>query len=159
MPVLFGEQETVEARAAGPSGRHRRAAVGAGVLVSALSGLARDAPSPVAIAAVEALSQAERAGAPHADEGLSSAFDHVDDAVVKAALLKLGSAPTALALAALDRGLAHASAAVRALAAEMLSDREPEEALPRLVKQLSVEPERWVKEIIQRALGRGEGGA
>jgi HEAT repeat protein len=101
-------------------------------LVPALGLFARGAPSPVAMAAVEALGQAERAGAPSAVEALAAALDHADVAVVKAALLKLAasaggaegaSGPAAqAALRALERGLDHPDAAVRVLAAEMLAE-------------------------------------
>lgn len=134
-------------------------------LVPALGLFARGAPSPVAIAAVEALGEAERAGAPTALEALAAALDHPDEAVVKAALLKLAAAaPAGLAApAALIRGLEHPSTAVRVLAVEMLADDASEEARRRLVKQLFVEPDRAVREAIQRALaphgGLTPGGA
>ena len=73
-------------------------------LLPALARIAREAQGPVAIAAIEALSRAQRAGAFEAGEALTQAFDHPDAAVVKAALLKLASAPSQPALSALDRG-------------------------------------------------------
>jgi HEAT repeat protein len=139
----------------------------AGNLVPALGLFARGAPSPVALAAVEALGQAQRAGVRAAVAALCGALDHADEAVVKAALLKLAGAAAAAepaAVEALTRGLAHAAAGVRVLAVELLADAQPEEARRWLVQKLVTEPDRRVKEAIRRALGpsvapeRGEGG-
>ena len=137
-------------------------------LLSALALFARGAPVPVALAAVDALAQAQRAGAPEATLALSAAFDHPEEPVVKAALIKLsaasiaevdhrpglrsvepGGAPIPEALA---RGLRHPSTAVRVLAVELLADRASDEARGWLVRQLSVEPDRRVQEAIQRVL-------
>src|SRR5205085_2102138 len=87
-------------------------------LVAALAPFARGAASGVAIAAVEALGQAQRAGARAAIEALAGALDHADVAVVKVALLKLAGADpgerhgggASLGLAAVARGLEHPSA-------------------------------------------------
>jgi HEAT repeat protein len=127
-------------------------------LVPALGLFARGAPSPVAMAAVEALGEAQRAGAPEGVDGLAAALDHPDEAVVKAALLKLAAAGP-VALPVLARGLEHPSTAVRILAAEMLADAESDEARRWLVKQLFAEPDRKVKEAIQRVLAPHGGGA
>lgn len=136
-------------------------------IVPALGLFARGAPSPVALAAVEALGQAQRAGVRAAFSALTGALDHGDEAVVKAALLKLAGAAVAgepVAVEALTRGLGHAAAGVRVLAVELLADAQPEEARRWLVQKLVTEPDRRVKEAIRRALGpsiapeRGEGG-
>lgn len=130
-------------------------------LVPALGLFARGAPSPVAIAAVEALGHAERTGAPSAIGALGAALDHPDEAVVKAALLKLSAAlgEGAPALDALARGLSHPMARVRVLAVELLVDAEPEEARRRLVQKLATESDRHVKDAIQRALGPASSGS
>jgi HEAT repeat protein len=129
-------------------------------LVAALALFARGAPSGVAIAAVEALGQAQRAGARAAIEALAGALDHPDVAVVKVALLKLAAegdgerhrGGASSGLAAVARGLEHSSPEVRALAVEMLADSDAEEAREWLVRQLLSEPDRKVKEAIQRVL-------
>jgi hypothetical protein len=131
-------------------------------LVPALGLFARGAPSPVAIAAVEALGQAQRAGVPSAVGALGAAFDHPDDAVVKAALLKLASAASAEgALEAIARALTHLQPAVRTLAVELLADAEPShdgDARRWLTQSLATEPDRKVKEAILRALGLAHDG-
>jgi HEAT repeat protein len=127
-------------------------------LVPALGLFARGAPSPVAMAAVEALGQAQRAGAPSAVGALAAALDHPDEAVVKAALLKLsGAAAAPGALDALGRGLSHPQPLVRVLAVEMLAAAPPDDARRFLGQRRLVEPDRRVKEAIARALGPGAG--
>ncbi len=141
-----------------------------GDLLSALATFAGSAPVPVALAAVDALGQALRAGAPDAAVALSAALDHPDEPVVKAALIKLSAADAAGAVrghqpglrsdepssapvpAALARALDHASTAVRVLAVELLADRASDDARAWLVRQLAAEPDRRVREAIQRAL-------
>jgi HEAT repeat protein len=132
-------------------------------LVSALALFARGAPSQVAIGAVDSLAHAHRAGAPAAVVGLASANDHPDEAVVKAALLKLAACRGALeieaATAGLVKGLAHDSAPVRILAAEALGDLESDLARAELVRRSGVERDERVQDAIRRALLRGgEGG-
>lgn len=149
-------------------------------LVPALGLFARGAPSPVAIAAVEALGQAQRSGAPSVISALAAALDHPDDAVVKAALLKLSAAASAggsSAPAALDhmaRALTHVRPAVRILAVELLagdargdgSRALSDEVRRVLAQKIATEPDRNVKQAILRALGPsapadpagGEGG-
>jgi hypothetical protein len=137
-------------------------------VLSALALFARSAPVPVALAAVDALGQAQRAGAPEATLALSAAFDHPEEPVVKAALIKLSAASTsevdhrhgprssepgrAPVPEALARALRHPSTAVRVLAVELLADRASDEARDWLVRQLVVEPDRRVQEAIQRVL-------
>ena len=134
-------------------------------LVPALGLFARGAPSPVAIAAVEALGHAQRAGAPSAVGALGAALDHPDDAVVKAALLKLSGAASAggpdadAALPAIARALTHVRQAVRILAVELLADAEPDDAHRWLAQKLATEPDRKVKDAILRALGLGHDAA
>ncbi len=134
-----------------------------GELVSALALLARGAPSPVAVAAIDSLGRAHRAGASAALGALAGAVDHPDEDVVKAALLKLADcADVASSPGAADRGagqgLAHPSAAVRALAVETLAERDGEGARAELTRRLAVEPDRRVEDALRRALaGMGEG--
>ena len=103
----------------------RRHASPSSEIVSALALLARGAQSPVAIAAVDALAHAHRVSGAEERlptiDGLAGALDHPDEDVVKAALLKLGPAGPS-AGPALRKALAHGSAAVRELAAEILGD-------------------------------------
>ncbi|APR80978.1 TolA protein [Minicystis rosea] len=121
-------------------------------LVPALGLFARGAPSPVAIASVEALVQAQRVGIPSAVTALTGALDHPEESVVKAALLKLSGAAVTGALDALGRGLAHPRPTVRVLAVELLADAPPDDARHWLAQRLLTEPDRHVKEAIQRAL-------
>ena len=139
-------------------------------LVASLALLARGAPSPVAIAAVDSLGQAQRARAGHdggaAIDALAAALAHPDEDVVKAALLKLAdcaaplpsaSAPViaaviATVIAAIARGLEHPAAAVRLLAVEILAERAEDAARAALARRLGVEPDRRVDETVRRAL-------
>jgi HEAT repeat protein len=132
-------------------------------LISALALFARGAPSQVAIAAVDSLVHAQRAGAPVV-AALASALDHPDEAVVKAGVLKLAGASPALDReqvgAGLAKALAHASVAVRVLAAEALGEHETDVARAELVRRLGVESDARVEEAIRRALLHGgEGGS
>ena len=70
---------------------------------------ARGAQSPVAIAAVDSLGHAHRAGAASAIDALGADDDHPDEDVVKAALLKLADSIASPAVAGLARGLSHPS--------------------------------------------------
>ena len=139
-------------------------------LVASLALLARGAPSPVAIAAVDSLGQAQRARAGHdggaAIDALAAALAHPDEDVVKAALLKLAdcaaplpsaSAPViaaviATVIAAIACGLEHPAAAVRLLAVEILAERAEDAARAALARRLGVEPDRRVDETVRRAL-------
>ncbi len=67
----------------------RRAIPAADLVLGRSSRLAREAPSPVAIASVDALGHACHARALGAALGIAAALDHADEDVVKAALLKL----------------------------------------------------------------------
>jgi HEAT repeat protein len=93
-------------------------------LVPALGLFARGAPSAVAVAALDALAHARRAGARSAESALVAALDHPDEAVAKAALLKLSVvSDDAVGRQTLDRALHHPRPSIRALAAELSSDR------------------------------------
>jgi HEAT repeat protein len=164
---------TVRAIGLGLGHRHRMPGPG-GVppppddLVPALGLFAGGAPAAVAIAAVEALADADLTGARSAIGALAAALDHPDEGVVRAALYKLAGAAAAArpsadaALAALARGLAHPKPALRARAVELLADVRPEEVRRLLVPRLAVEADRRVVEAIQLVLAspasRGEVG-
>jgi HEAT repeat protein len=137
-------------------------------LVSALAFAARGAPSPVAMAAVDSLGHAHRAGAASAIDALAAAVDHPDEDVVKAALLKLADSvaspasldggyapkPPLTAVDGLARALSHPSPGVRVLAVESLGERvtEIDEARAALGTHLAVEQDRRVVEAIRRVL-------
>ena len=132
-------------------------------LVSALALFARGAPSQVALAAVDSLGHAHRAGATAAIGALSSAIDHPDEDVVKAAILKLSSLRSddsaELVRAGLAKGLAHASAAVRLVAVEGLAEEDTSAARAELSRRLLVETDRSVEDAIRPLLASGaEGG-
>jgi HEAT repeat protein len=132
-------------------------------LVSALALFARGAPSQVAIAAVDSLAHAQHAGTPVV-AALASALDHPDEAVVKAGVLKLSTMLPAgdreQIAAGLAKALAHASVAVRVLAAEALGEHETDVTRAELVRRLGVESDARVEEAIRRALLHGgEGGS
>lgn len=120
-------------------------------LVEAIASFARDAPAVVAIAAIDALAQADRAGALDAIAALDTAQNHPDVAVVKAALVKLASTPAGLS--AVVRGLDHPSPSVRRLAVEMLADSRSEDARERLGRLIFSEADPSVKGAILHALG------
>jgi hypothetical protein len=132
-------------------------------LVSALALFARGAPSQVALAAVDSLGHAHRAGAASAIGALASAIDHPDEDVVKAAILKISSLrsdeSTDLVCAALAKGLAHASPAVRLVAVESLGEEDTAAARAELLRHLAVETDRRVEDAIRLLLPSGiEGG-
>lgn len=89
-------------------------------LVDKLSSLAQRAPSPVAIAAVDALAQVFVSGSFVAAEALVGAIEHPDAQVSRAAAIRL--AETEPGREALRRARAHPRAEVRARASEMLAD-------------------------------------
>ena len=137
-------------------------------LVAALKPLTRSPASVVAIAAVDALG---RIPAHHAARraALSGALIHADNHVVRAAMLKLsalasgrseGSEIGAAIVDDLGRCLEHPSAEIRILAAEMLSEVSSALARAKLAQRATLEPERDVREVIERALaGIGSRGA
>lgn len=143
------------------------AGTGGRELIAALDPLTRSSASVVAIAAVDALG---RIPGHHAARraALTDALGHADDHVVRAAMLKL----SALALGSeespeigaaiaddLGRCLDHASAEIRSLAAEMLGEVPSAAALVKLAQRAASEPDRDVREVMERALtgvrGRG----
>ncbi len=148
-------------------------------LVSALALFTRGAPSPVAIAAVDALGQVYQAWvqgglSPNVDEAastvdaLSAALAHPDEEVVKAALLRLAdcaadaSTPSMKApvLEAMALGLESASSAVRLLVVESLAELSTDDARAKLVRHLGNEQDRRVHDAVRYALSFfGEGGA
>lgn len=118
-------------------------------LVQALAPLAHGAPATVAIAAVEALGRTP-SEVPGRFDALAGALSHVDPAVVRAAILKLGSAPRAEA--ALGACLEHPSPEVRALAVERISELGAPSARERLVARLDVEHDEGVRRALALAL-------
>jgi len=148
-------------------------------LVSALALFTRGAPSPVAIAAVDALGYAYRAwsqggltpNVPEATstiDALAAALAHPDEEVVKAALLRLtdcaADATTASlqapVLKAMALGLESPSSAVRLLAVESLAELGTDEARGELAEHLAREQDRRVQDAVRYALSfSGEGGA
>ncbi len=133
-------------------------------LVAALALLARGAASQVAIAAVDALGHAQRAGQDGGDaaiEALGAALGHPDEDVVKAALLKLADCAAvrpAAAIAVIARGLEHPAAGVRLLAVEILAERDDDDARAALARRLGGETDRRVDETIRRAIVGHDGG-
>jgi HEAT repeat protein len=99
-------------------------------LIAALAPLANSAPSPVAIAAVEALARAPAEERGRLD-ALIGALDHSDHGVVEATVLKLrvaatdGSRDGRAIREALTRCLRHSSPEVRTLATEGLGGSTP----------------------------------
>jgi len=132
-------------------------------LVAALAQFARGAPSQVALAAVDALASAQRSGTLAASAALAGAVDHADEAVVKAALLKLNGeqrepADQPARDAALVKALRHSSPAIRVLAAESTESAATPSARAEVARLLPSEPERHVAEAFRRALKRADGG-
>ncbi len=122
-------------------------------LIAALALFARDAPSVVALAAVDALGQAIAAGTVAACDALAEALLHLDPSVAKAAAFKLSE--TALGREALGRSLEHSSASVRLLVVEMLAEVDLADSRARLTRRLLIEIDREVRLAIDRALSPG----
>jgi HEAT repeat protein len=132
----------------------------ASTILSVMAPLARETDSTIAIAAVETIGRL-----PFGTEGrqnaLAAALGHVDEAVVKAAMLKLetsGSAGTEI-LQCLD----HDSYEVRSLAAEIMAGSDNPALRGRLAERTSVELDLNMRDTLEGALSsirwRGERSA
>lgn len=145
-----GEDLTLDAKDAA-SGRAATA------ILSVLAPLAREADGIVAIAAVESIGRLPR-GTPGRQSALSAALRHPDDAVVKAAILKLET--TGPLGSEIFACLDHPSLDVRSLAAEILAGSDNPALRERLAQRTSAERDLNLKSTLEGALSsirfRGE---
>ncbi|HVY47328.1 MAG TPA: HEAT repeat domain-containing protein, partial [Minicystis sp.] len=124
-------------------------------LLYALASFARHAASPVALASVDALAQAEDTHA--SSMALAAGLEHADDDVVRAAVLKL--AGRAHGWERLLPALAHPSPGVRLLAIEALEGRDAREVRAELLRRASVEQHADVRSALELALATRRDGA
>lgn len=126
-------------------------------ILSVLEPLARSAEGIVAIAAVESIGRLPL-GTPGRQRSLAAALDHPDDAVVKAAMLRLETAGPAGVdiLQCLD----HPSFDVRSLAAEIMAESNNPALRARLTERTSIELDMNMRDTLEGALSsirwRGE---
>jgi HEAT repeat protein len=104
----------------------------------------------IASAAVTALGRLSNRAS--AEGGLLRALHHTSDEVVKLALSELGRAPSAAAVEAMGRCLAHPAWEVRRVAAEVLGADGSPEATAHLRASLERETDATVREAIMLAL-------
>ncbi len=129
-------------------------------ILSVFEPLAREADGTIAIAAVESIGRLP-CGTEGRQTALAAALRHIDDAVVKAAMLKLETAGSAgmEILQCLD----HPSVDVRVLAAEIMAGSDNPALRERLAERTSVEPDLNLRDTLEGALSsirwRGERSA
>lgn len=119
------------------------------VILSVVTPLAREGDALVAMAAVDTIGRLS-VNTPGRQAALAGALRHFDDAVVKAALLKLQSlgAASQEILQCLD----HSSIEVRALAAEIMAGSEDADLRDRLAERTSVELDLNMRDKLEGAL-------